>query len=82
MIQDLFILTLKILKYMTDKLNELLNTHQISEPEIVDLLNSYYRLVQSKFFTQEEFNIVLGKLGITQEGNVFIFNEDMKYTFN
>jgi hypothetical protein len=67
---------------MTDKLIELLETSQISEPEIVDLLNSYYRLVQVDFFTQEEFNVVLTKLGITQEGNVFIFNEEMKYTFN
>lgn len=67
---------------MTDQLIELLETQQISEPEIVDLLNSYYKLVKVKFFTQEEFNVVLGKLGITQEGNVFTFNENMSYTFN
>jgi hypothetical protein len=67
---------------MTDKLIELLETNQISKPEIVDLLSSYYRLVQVDFFTQEEFNFVLTKLGITQEGNSFIFNEDIQYTFN
>lgn len=82
MIQDLFILTLKNLKYMTDKLSELLETSQIGEPEIVDLLNSYYKLVNAKLFTQEEFNFVLNKLGITQEGNTFTFNDDMSYTFN
>ena len=69
-------------KYMTDKLKELLETSQIGEPEIVDLIHSYYKLVTAKLFTQEEFNTVLERLGITQNGNVFIFNEDMTYTFN
>jgi len=67
---------------MTDKLIELLETNQISKPEIVELLSSYHKLVQVEFFTQEEFNVVLTKLGITQEGNSFIFNEDIQYTFN
>ncbi len=67
---------------MTDKLIELLETNQISKPEIVELLSSYYKLVQVEFFTQEEFNVVLTKLGITQERNSFIFNEDIQYTFN
>ena len=67
---------------MTEQLQELLNTSQISEPEIVNLLNSYHKLVDSKLFTQEEFNIVLDRLGIKQDGNTFIFNEDMSYTFN
>jgi hypothetical protein len=67
---------------MTEKLQELLKTSQISVPEIVDLLSSYYKLVETELFTQEEFNIVLGKLGIKQDGNTFIFNEDMSYTFN
>jgi hypothetical protein len=67
---------------MTDKLQELLQTSQIGEPEIVDLLNSMYKLVETKLFTQDEFNVVLDRLGIKQEGNSFIFNEDMVYTFN
>jgi|688.fasta_scaffold940673_1 hypothetical protein len=67
---------------MTDKLQELLETSQIGEPEIVDLLNSMYKLVETKLFTQDEFNVVLDRLGIKQEGNSFIFNEDMVYTFN
>ena len=67
---------------MTDKLQELLETSQIGEPEIVDLLNSMYKLVETKLFTQDEFNVVLDRLGIKQEGNSFIFNEDMIYTFN
>lgn len=69
-------------KYMTDKLKELLETSQIGEPEIVDLIHSYYKLVTAELFTQEEFDTVLERLGITQNGNVFIFNEDMTYTFN
>lgn len=67
---------------MTKQLQELLNTSQISEPEIVNLLNSYHKLVDYKLFTQEEFNIVLDRLGIKQDNNTFIFNEDMSYTFN
>lgn len=67
---------------MTDKLQELLETSQIGEPEIVDLLNSYYKLVNTELFTQEEFNIVLDRLGIKQDGNIFIFNENISYTFN
>jgi hypothetical protein len=67
---------------MTDKLQEMLETSQIGEPEIVDLLSSYYKLVNTELFTQEEFNLVLDRLGIKQEGNVFIFNEDISYTFN
>ena len=67
---------------MTDKLVELLETSQIGEPEIVDLINSCYKLVTAELFTQEEFDIILERLGITQNGNVFIFNEDMSYTFN
>jgi hypothetical protein len=67
---------------MTEQLQELLNTSQISGPEIVDLLCSYYKLVETKLLSQEEFNIVLDKLGIKQDGNTFILNEDMSYTFN
>jgi len=67
---------------MTEQLQELLNTSQISGPEIVDLLSSYYKLVETKLLSQEEFNIVLDKLGIKQDGNTFILNEDMSYTFN
>jgi hypothetical protein len=67
---------------MTNQVIELLETRQITEPEIVDLLNSYHRLVQAKFFKQEDFDKVLQKLGITQEGNVFTFNDEMSYTFN
>lgn len=69
-------------KHMTDKLKELLETSQIGEPEIVDLIHSYYKLVTAELFTQEEFDTVLERLGITQNGNVFIFNENITYTFN
>jgi hypothetical protein len=67
---------------MTDKLQELLETSQIGEPEIVDLIHSMYKLVQGGLFNQNEFDWILNRLGIKQEGNVFIFNEDMSYTFN
>jgi len=67
---------------MTDKLTELLETQQISEPEIVDLLNSTYKLVEGGLFNQNEFDWILNRLGIKQNGNTFIFNEDMSYTFN
>jgi hypothetical protein len=67
---------------MTEQLQELLETSQIGEPEIVDLLHSYYKLVIAKLFTQDEFNVVLDRLGIVQDGNTFLFKEDMSYTFN
>jgi len=67
---------------MTEQLQELLETSQIGEPEIVDLLHSYYKLVIAELFTQDEFNVVLDRLGIVQDGNTFLFKEDMSYTFN
>ena len=67
---------------MTQNLTELLETSQISEPEIVDLLKSLHRLVNGGLFNQAEFDWILNRLGIKQEGNTFIFNEDMSYTFN
>jgi hypothetical protein len=67
---------------MTEQLQELLETSQIGEPEIVDLLHSYHKLVIAKLFTQDEFNVVLDRLGIVQDGNTFLFKEDMSYTFN
>jgi len=67
---------------MTEQLQELLETSQIGEPEIVDLLHSYYKLVIAELFTQDEFNVVLNRLGIVQDGNTFLFKEDMSYTFN
>jgi hypothetical protein len=67
---------------MTEQLQELLETSQIGEPEIVDLLHSMHKLVQGGLFNQNEFDWILNRLGIKQEGNVFIFNDDMSYTFN
>ena len=66
---------------MKELLLELLENQQITQNELVELLHSYYKLVKAKVFTQEEFNVVLEKLGIKLKSeNVFVFDENTEYT--
>lgn len=67
---------------MEQKLVDLIENQKIGEPEIVDLLSSYYKLVKNDLFSQSEFDVVLGRLGITKENDVFIIEEGMTYTFD
>jgi hypothetical protein len=66
---------------MKKELLELLETQQITQNELIELLHGYYKLVKAKVFTQEEFNVVLEKLGIKLKSeNVFVFDENTEYT--
>ena len=68
---------------MNEQLLELLENQQITQNELVELLHAYYKLVKAKVFTQEEFNVVLERLGVKlKSGNVFVFDEDSEYILN
>ena len=68
---------------MNEQLLELLENQQITQNELVELLHGYVKLVKSKIFTQEEFNVVLDRLGVElKTGNVFVFDENSEYILN
>jgi hypothetical protein len=68
---------------MKEQLLELLANQQITQNELVELLHGYVKLVKSKIFTQEEFNVVLDRLGVElKPGNVFVFDENSEYILN
>jgi hypothetical protein len=68
---------------MNEQLLELLANQQITQNELVELLHGYVKLVKSKIFTQEEFNVVLDRLGVElKTGNVFVFDENSEYILN
>jgi hypothetical protein len=68
---------------MKEQLLELLANQQITQNELVELLHGYVKLVKAKIFTQEEFNVVLDRLGVElKPGNVFVFDENSEYILN
>jgi hypothetical protein len=68
---------------MNEQLLELLENQQITQNELVELLHGYVKLVKAKIFTQEEFNVVLDRLGVElKPGNVFVFDENSEYILN
>jgi hypothetical protein len=68
---------------MKEQLLELLANQQITQNELVELLHGYVKLVKSKIFTQEEFNVVLDRLGVElKPDNVFVFDENSEYILN
>jgi hypothetical protein len=68
---------------MNEQLLELLENQQITQNELVELLHGYVKLVKAEIFTQEEFNVVLDRLGVElKPGNVFVFDENSEYILN
>jgi hypothetical protein len=68
---------------MTDKLTEVLMDQQISEPEIIELISSYRKLVKAGVLTEESFISLLFNLGVkTLTENEFTIDEDTVYTLN
>ena len=68
---------------MNEQLLELLENQQITQNELVELLHGYVKLVKAKIFTQEEFNVVLDRLGVElKPDNVFVFDENSEYILN
>jgi hypothetical protein len=68
---------------MTDKMTEVLMDQQISEPEIIELISSYQKLVKVGVLTEESFITLLFNLGVkTLTENEFTIDEDTVYTLN
>jgi len=59
---------------------ELIKNENISEIEIVELIETYQTLVKSNILSNEGFVDILNRLGIEQTGeNMFSFDEDTEY---
>jgi hypothetical protein len=68
---------------MSPKLNELRENGLISEPEVLDLVSSYYKLSKLGLLKEDGFQEVLSLLGIEQlSDNKFRFDENSIYTIN
>ena len=66
---------------MTKKLTQSLKDQQISEPEIIDLISSYRKMVKAGILKEKGFDKLLGKLGIDRPSeNQFILDEHTVYT--
>jgi hypothetical protein len=68
---------------MKNKVVELLEQDLISEPEIVDLVYSMYKLNKLEIIKKKDMESICEKLGIVQtDKNVFVFDENNSYVFN
>lgn len=67
---------------MDKDLKELVNTEHISEVEIVDFIATYEKLVKLDILKNDKFEKVLNRLGITNDEDLYIFDENSEYTFN
>jgi len=66
---------------MTKKMTQSLKDQQISEPEIIDLISSYRKMVKAGILKEKSFDKLLGKLGIDRPSeNQFILDESTVYT--
>jgi len=66
---------------MTKKITQSLKDQQISEPEIIDLISSYRKMVKAGILKEKGFVKLLIKLGIDRPSdNQFILDENKVYT--
>ena len=66
---------------MTKKMTQSLRDQQISEPEIIDLISSYQKMVKAGILKEKGFVKLLIKLGIDRPSdNQFILDENKVYT--
>jgi len=66
---------------MTKKMTQSLRDQQISEPEIIDLISSYRKMVKAGILKEKGFVKLLIKLGIDRPSdNQFILDENKVYT--
>ena len=66
---------------MTKKMTQSLKDQQISEPEIIDLISSYQKMVKAGILKEKGFVKLLIKLGIDRPSdNQFILDENKVYT--
>lgn len=65
---------------MTEQLNELISNEQISEPEVLDVVLGYNKLVKLGICNEEDFSNLLSKLGVDKvDENTFSTNENETY---
>ena len=68
---------------MKVEIKNLIEDGIIREPEIVDLILTIQKLVNSGILKDEELNLLCDKLGIVRIGdNTFEFEDGVEYTFN
>lgn len=68
------------IKIMTEQLKELVHTEQISEPEVMEVVLGYNKLVKLGILDQGDFTNLLYCLGIIEiEEGVFSINENETY---
>ena len=66
---------------MTEQIMQALKDEQISEPEIIDLISSYQKMVKAGILKEKGFVKLLIKLGIDRPSdNQFILDENKVYT--
>lgn len=65
---------------MTEQLKELIENEQISEPEVMDVVLGYNKLVKFGICNETDFNKFLSILGIDKVNeNTFSTNENETY---
>jgi hypothetical protein len=65
---------------MTELLKELIENEQISEPEVMDVVLGYHKLVKLGVCAINDFNKLLSTLGIDKvDENTFSTNENETY---
>lgn len=63
-----------------NKATELIENDIISEPEIINLISSTYKLVKNGVFKQKKLDSICDELGVKQiDDNVFELNEYTTY---
>jgi len=68
---------------MKVEIKNLIEDGIIREPEIVDLILTIQKLINSGILKDEELNLLCDKLGIVRIGdNTFEFEDGVEYTFN
>lgn len=68
---------------MENLATNLISQELVSEPEIVDLIQTTEKLVKLEVLTSEDLDYICEILGVKQiEKNVFELNENSIYTFN
>ena len=68
---------------MNETLKTIMDDVQISEPELVEFIYVYSKLVKGGYKCTTGFNNTLDKFGIVWDGDKkFTFSDDTEYTFN
>ena len=65
---------------MTEQLSELIKNEEINQLDVVELIQTYQKLVTLNVLSVDEFQTLLNKLGVNNpEPNKFVLDEDCSY---